>query len=381
MRRNYLKKFEFWMLRTGRLDKSGRPCEGLSPRTANNRMKKIRRILVDLGYIIPSGNSRNRRYDFQAGKKAGDIRELTMEQIFNWFKEKFPSLPDAASRFRKVDYIMAALKFTEFMHFEMNIWPRSNLDRVRSELRCPWVPPIWENKVSILPVERIDAFLEYLKPISNIHYMMFYLMRHANMRYLEVVNAKVDLETGTITQDFRNNILIIHGKGRGGLTQQRRTPFLPNQQKELLEYLEWRKTIKTNSEWLFVNQYGRKWSEHSDHFNKWLREQGEKFGFTEAELKLVSTHKVGRHAYGTDMTIKGLPERFLCDNMGIRNPRVLERYQNATDDIRVQETAKRLNAQIAPQTTCSDDRKQKLIDMLLEGKIDMEAFKIAMKAL
>ena len=90
---------------------------------------------------------------------------------------------------------------------------------------------------------------------------------------------------------------------------------------------------------------------------------------------------MGRHAYGTAMTIKGLPERFLCDNMGIRNPRVLERYQNAADDIRVQETAKRLNPQITPQKGASDDRKQVLVDMLIAGKIDQDAFKIAMGAM
>jgi len=85
------------------------------------------------------------------------------------------------------------------------------------------------------------------------------------------------------------------------------------------------------------------------------------------------------------MTLRGLPERLLCDNMGIRNPVILTRYQNATDIIRVEETRKclekdvrRKNKRPNSSTNIEEDneRRKKLLEMLLEGKIDEDTFKI-----
>ena len=217
------------------------------------------------------------------------------------------------------------------------------------------------------------------------HYMMFYLMRHANMRYLEVANVQADLKNGTLVKDFQNDMVIIYGKGRGGLSQRRTTPFFGKDQKELNEFLDWRRKQDIRSEWMFVNQYGTRFSQHSGHFNHFLRNKGREYGFSEDEVKLLTSHKVGRHAYGTDMTLRGLPERLLCDNMGIRNPVILTRYQNATDIIRVEETRKclekdvrRKNKRPNSSTNIEEDneRRKKLLEMLLEGKIDEDTFKI-----
>lgn len=222
------------------------------------------------------------------------------------------------------------------------------------------------------------------------HHMMVYLMRYANMRYAEVINARADLKTGTLIPDFPHNMLIIHGKGRGGLSQRRTTPFLPANQREFLDFLEWRKRAGVRSEWLFVNQYGGKWADNSGHFNNWLRTKGRDHGFTEDEVKLLTTHKVGRHAYGTDMTVKGLPERLLADNMGIRNPAILTRYQNPTDEIRVQETMKYMNKSSSRETavpkvldTYGEDerRKRELLELLITGKISQDTFKMAIELL
>ena len=98
----------------------------------------------------------------------------------------------------------------------------------------------------------------------------------------------------------------------------------------------------------------------------------------------MTSHKVGRHAYGTDMTLRGLPERLLCDNMGIRNPVILTRYQNANDMMRVEMTRKCLEKDITGrkersalcETFDDDQRRKKLLEMLLEGKIDGDTFKM-----
>jgi len=349
-------------------------------------MKKMRRILVDIGYIKRLKAKRNGyKYNFQRGKGKGNIKNLSLKELIDWFNMTFPCLPDGKSRNRKCDYVEAAYKFGEFLCHEFRQWPKSRLKALKKGIRRPWVPPVWENKVTILPIDKIDAFIGYLKPLSPIHYMMAYLMRHANMRHIEVINAKTNLQEGTLIEDFKQNILIIHGKGRGGLTQRRTTPFLPESQAELNEYLQWRKCQKIRSKWLFTNQYGNKFSEQCGHFNNWIRVKGWEYGFNKEEVKLLTSHKIGRHAYGTDMTLRGLPERLLADNMGIRNPMILTRYQNATDDIRVRETMRCLKGDLKIKERPLDDigsqntdkeRKQLLVDMLIEGKIDQATFNV-----
>ena len=390
MRKNYLTKFYEWMIREGRMDEEGLPGEGLSPRTADSRMKKVRRILIDIGYIKRKKTDKKYfRYDFQRGHGPGNIRRLSVDEIKGWFRENFPRLDDAKARRRKADYVNCVYKFADFLYFELKHWTRDMVNRLRREIRRPWVPPVWENKLDILPIEKIDSFLYHLKPISPMHYMMFYLMRHANMRYIEVANVQADLKSGTLVKDFQNDMVIIYGKGRGGLSQRRTTPFLETDQKELSEFLDWREQQGIRSKWMFVNQYRKKFSQHSGHFNYYLRNKGRKYGFSEDEVKLLTSHKVGRHAYGTDMTLRGLPERLLCDNMGIRNPVLLTRYQNASDMMRVEMTRICLEKDVRRRKRtdpCTDveednDRRMKLLNMLIEGKIDEDTFKIGVDLL
>ena len=381
MIKNYLVRFHEWMVREGRMDEEGLPSEPLSPRTAKNRMNKVRRILIDVGYIkrIPKDGHRY-IYNFQRGSGKGNIRKLTIKEITDWFNKE---LTDAKARRRKADYVEAMYKFADFIHFEFRHWSKAKVKALRRSIRRPWVPPSWENKVSILPIEKIDGFIEYLKSQSRMHHMMAYLMRYANMRHIEVINARSELVDGTLIEDFKHNLVIIYGKGRGGLSQRRTTPFFPDNQNELNDFLCWRNGRGIKSEWLFVNQYGSKFTEHSGHFNQWLRNKGHEYGFTSKENKLLTSHKIGRHAYGTDMTIKGLPERLLADNMGIRNPMILTRYQNATDEIRVRETLRCLGNDVnpvsvkEPKTTDANlEKKQELLNMLMKGKIDEETFKM-----
>jgi len=382
--KNYIERFEEWMIREGRINRDGYPYEGLSPTTAKSRKKSVRRILIDLGFIkrVEGNGSSGYIYDYQRGTGNGDIRKLTIAQLVDWFKMEFPTLKNIKDRQRKSSYVEAVYKFVEFLHFELRQWSRQKVEAIKKKIRRPWVPPPWENKVEILPIHKIDSFISYLKTCSRTHHMMVYLMRYSGMRYAEVVNAKADMRTGTLLDNLKEDMLIIYGKGRGGLSQKRSTPFLEENHAELKDYLRWRDIEGVNSKWLFVNQYGKKFSDHSGHFNTYLRRKAKEFGFTKEEVKLVTSHKVGRHAYGTSMTIKGLPERFLCDNMGIRNPKILTRYQNATEEVRVNKTKEVMNSSCTPpvfgpvNNGYDYQRKRELIDLLLKGSIDEEAFKL-----
>jgi len=380
---DYRSTFHNWMLEKGNFDGSGFPAEPLSPHTANNRLKKIRRILVDIGFLDMKRIGSN-GYEYSV---KNPITDLKVADITSWFSKEFPILPDLKSRQRKADYIESAYKFGQFLHFDMGVWSRDQLETLKCQVRRPRLPAMSERKVNILGIEKTDPFIDGLREISIVHYTMCYLMRYGNMRYAEVINAKADLKSGTLMEDFRNDRVIIFGKGTGGLSQRRVTPFFEDDQKVLNDYLSWRDEQDTASEWLFMNQYMEKWSDNSGHFNAWLRKQGEDYGFSRDEVKLLTTHKIGRHGYGTWATLKGLPEKFIRDNMGIRNSRVLERYQNTTDDLRVEETrrvlkphldeADRSSEMVSIESFSDEEREQRLIDMLIRNEITQDTFKAA----
>lgn len=379
-RRGYLSDYRDWMSEKGRLDHEGIPQEPLSPRTVDNRLKKVRRVLVDLGYI----GSKELRYNRFKYTYLKDIREITSQEYEGWFSEKFAKLNGNKDRERKNDYVDAVYKFSQFMHHYYGYWDKQQLEELYQKVKRVWIAPLWENKVEIIDLEKTDAFIQFIKKRSPTHYMVVYFMRHAGLRYLEVINARADLKSGTVIEDFKNNRIIVWGKGKGGLSQQRTVPFFEDDIKELTEYIEWRKEKGIKSEWLFVNQYGDKFSEHSQHFNFWLQDNGKLFGqFDTKELKLLTTHKIGRHSYATNCTIKGIPERFICDNMGIRNPNILCRYQNAQDKIRIEETRKRLKGEPKSAVENNGDnkeRKRRLVDMLVRGEITQDTFLIAINS-
>jgi len=128
MRKNYLMKFYEWMIREGRMNVEGLPSEGLSPRTASNRMKKVRRILIDIGYIKREYTGRNHfKYSFQGGRGKGNIRYLNVDQIKGWFRENYPRLEDAKARRRKAEYVNCVYKFADFLHFELKHWTKDGI--------------------------------------------------------------------------------------------------------------------------------------------------------------------------------------------------------------------------------------------------------------
>ena len=122
---NYLSDFHRWMLEKGRLDGSGYPAEPLSPRTASNRFKKIRRILVDMGFLMKEYHGGNTfRYSYTQKR----IQDFTTHLLIQWFSKEFPILPDFRAKQRKNDYVEAVYKFAQFLHFELEIWNIETFD-------------------------------------------------------------------------------------------------------------------------------------------------------------------------------------------------------------------------------------------------------------
>ena len=90
---------------------------------------------MDLGFILVTKvNYRKYKYDFQRGQGPGDIRNLTVEMVIDWFQKTFPSLPDHLARQRKADYCEAIFKFTDFLHFELELWPQDQRELLRRKI-------------------------------------------------------------------------------------------------------------------------------------------------------------------------------------------------------------------------------------------------------
>lgn len=176
---------------------------------------------------------------------------------------------------------------------------------------------------------------------------MLYLMQWLGMRYIEVIKARASLRGPTLKVDLIRNWVSIWGTGRGGLSKQRGLPLTPQVARKLRRYLKWRQDRGISSPWLFVNSYGRPWSEQSWAFNKtirgvrlpwynkWVRSQGNpEAAFNRYEVRLMTTHRMGRHVFGTVYT-PHLPRKTMMEVMGVVHYDIVNRYVNFSRSGRV----------------------------------------------
>ncbi len=382
MPRSFLDEFYKYLLTRGRRDKrSGRPSHPLSPTTAEKMHVMARRILIDLCIVAIQCRTCRRevkksrcpgcgrdphrdrgrrkwRYVVQADYR----RTIRPSPLTSWFDREFPPPSvqvDPRERDkvtgRKAQYIRAAYKLAEFLHFEKAVWTKAQLDELRATLRFP---ARGNSKVRIPELERIDAFLAWLRPRDPTYWLMLYLMRWQGLRWSEVINMRADLESGTYVPDEDAGTVTVYGKGTGGLGKAGDIPLVvpdPDDPSRtipatllLRRYLEWRATLGIESEWMFVKTsstnpryFGRKWSEDSGGFNDMIRKRAAAFGFSKEEVRLVSTHKIGRHAYGT-WFVRHVDPETLRQNMRHADLKTTEKYLNWSVAARVRNTEQAL---------------------------------------
>ena len=378
MPRSFLDEFYKYLLTRGRLDKrSGRPSHPLSPTTAEKMHVMARRILIDLGIVgiqcrpcrqavqklrCPGCGKNPQRHRGQRKWKyvvqADYRRAIRASPLTNWFDREFPLSrvqlnPRERDRVagRKAQYIRAAYKLAEFLHFGKAVWTKTQLDELRATLRFP---ARGNSKVRIPELERIDAFLAWIRPRDPTYWLMLYLMRWQGLRWSEVINMRADLESGTYIPEEETGTVTVYGKGTGGLGKAGEIPLVvPNPDDFsktvpatmlLRSYLEWRATLGIESEWMFVKTssknpryFGQKWSDDSGGFNDMIRKQAAEFGFSEGEVRLVSTHKIGRHAYGT-WFVRHVDPETLRQNMRHADLKTTEKYLNWSVAARVRNT-------------------------------------------
>ncbi len=382
MPRSFLDEFYKYLLTRGRRDKrSGRPSHPLSPTTAEKMHVMTRRILIDLGIVgiqcrpcrrevrkfRCSGcgkdpqryrGQRKWRYVVQADYR----RTIRPSRLTDWFDREFPPSkvylePRERDKVtgRKAQYIRAAYKLAEFLHFEKAVWTEAQLDELRATLRFP---ARGNSKVRIPELERIDAFLAWLRPRDPTYWLMLYLMRWQGLRWSEVINMRADLKSGTYIPNEETGTVTVYGKGTGGLGKAGEIPLVvpdPNDFSKTVPatglfrpYLEWRASLGIESEWMFVKTsstnpryLGHNWSDDSGGFNDMIRKRAAEFGFSDEEVRLVSTHKIGRHAYGT-WFVRHVDPETLRQNMRHADLKTTEKYLNWSVAARIRNTERAL---------------------------------------
>jgi len=344
--------FAHWMARSGNKRKVGGervPAEPLSPRTSSRHLKKTRTVLRDLGYLIYTKNPIPRRPNQWLVNPDKDVRFLSVEEVDSWFEARFSvgdRTPQEKARWN--DYAGAVRKFAEFMHYEKGVWSEEKLEKIRRRV------PLFDidyPELEIVDSAKAHAFQIWLEaqPRYYVHGIMLYLMQWLGMRYLEVAIAKASLDGPTLKVDWAKNWITIWGKGKGGLSKQRSLPLRVEVAEKLKGYLQWRQDHGIVSEDLFVTTWGLPWSESSWGFNKTIRilclprfnkwAQSEDMLdvlFSQEEVRKMTTHKMGRHVFGT-MYAPQLPAKTLMEYMGITKFSVVQRYINFSKTEKVEQ--------------------------------------------
>jgi hypothetical protein len=181
---------------------------------------------------------------------------------------------------------------------------------------------------------------------------MLYLMQWLGMRYLEVVSAKASLDGPTLKVDWAKSWVTIWGKGKSGLSKQRSLPLRAEVAQKLKQYLQWRQDHGIVSDHLFVTTWRLAWSESSWGFNKTIRTLGlprfirsaqaeghPDLLFSAEEIRKMTTHKMGRHVFGT-VYAPQLPAKTLMEYMGITKFSVVQRYINFSKAEKVEQFEK-----------------------------------------
>jgi integrase len=328
------------------------PAEPLSPRTSIRHLKKTRTVLRDLGYLIYIKNRIPRRPNQWLVNPDRDVRFLTVEEIEGWFEAHFPSgdrTPQEKARWN--DYGGALRKFAEFMHYGKGVWSEEKLEKIRRRIL---LYDVAYPELEIVEPAKAHAFQRWLEaqPGYYVHGMMLYLMQWFGMRYLEVVTAKASLDGPTLKVDWAKSWVTIWGKGKGGLSKQRSLPLRAETAQKLKAYLQWRMDHGIVSEDLFVTTWGRSWSGSSWGFNKTIRtlslprfnkwasaESQPEIVFPADEIRKMTTHKMGRHVFGT-VYAPQLPAKTLMEYMGITKFSVVQRYINFSKAEKVEQFEK-----------------------------------------
>lgn len=349
---DFMDQFYAWMAKSGNRRLEGEtwvPRDPMSPRTCANRIRKLRPILRDLGYLIHIRSPRPGRPRWVPNPRR-DILRLRTDEVVAWFGTKFPpgDLPPHRRGLWN-DYASAFRLFADFLHYGLGVWSQERLEEARGKVRLRgWY---FYPEVDIVEPRKALAFQGWLErqPRYYSHAIMLYLMQWLGLRYIEVIKARASLDGPTLRVDWERRLIMVWGKGRGGLSKVRYLPLTSAVGQKLRGYQRWHRSRGISSPWLFVNSHGHPLSEDSwgynklirstclPRYNRWVRERGRPDeALSEDEIRRMTTHRMGRHVFGT-IYAAHMPPKTLMEYMGIKHFYVARRYINFSKEEKVQQ--------------------------------------------
>ncbi|MDI6861244.1 MAG: site-specific tyrosine recombinase XerD [Caldisericia bacterium] len=236
-----------------------------------------------------------------------DIYEIDKKDAFNYliFLSKKKLKPSSLRR--KISAIRSFYKF--LIREELILTdPTQDLVFPKNEKKLP----------QVLTVEEIEKLINVIdnKTLKGKRdRAIVELLYSSGLRVSEIINLKVsDL-------DFENNYLKCFGKG----SKERIVPFGELAKTYIVDYLEERKKLKIESEFLFINKKGEKLLRQ--HINNILKRYSKK-----AKLKKRVHPHMLRHSFATHLLERGADLRSVQELLGHVDISTTQIYTHLTKD-------------------------------------------------
>ncbi len=379
---------EHWLLETGGLRRTTDveergvpltrpgvwvPGNPLPISTVSRTMRRLRRILLDLGYLQPGKRGRLARPTGMV------LRQLSVDQIKCYVDRIYPSrCPGRCDGLRckccRVHHIGSWNKVMDAFHrlaqyFRYERTFREGPSWSHEKLLAIYnVTPTLQYRVpppAMNPVPKAIAFREWLLGHEDgqkqIYGWMIWLGQVFGLRYSEWIAAEWPMEGPRFKVDFAAGKVYVTGKGRlGGKT--RSVTITPEREKGLRNLATWRESLARKLEIeavvispvLFPNvalRHLRGHQRNSDvaawnhtvrkYVSAYNKNCGES-GHPELvlESKLVSSHKIGRPVHITSLALAKVDDKVAMEETGIEDERTLARYKRFSDSERREMLAK-----------------------------------------
>lgn len=319
---------EQWMRERGTLD-DGVPRKPMTEQTVTNRMKVIRRVASDLGFLSDG---------------ARPLRDLRPRFLVDYIGRRFPD-GGYEDRNNWNNHARALRTLAVYLHHEVRgskgrpAWSARDVERfmssvkVRTERRTR--PPTLSEEF----LRRWENFLEYVRDLDPCNYAFAAWSYHTCMRYDEVRRMDVGLRTGSAILQA-DGTLEVDGKRNKGEPAPRTVPVRAEAREVMSWWMDYRERAGLTATALFpAGQTGTRRSVSSSTYNRRLRLLARDSGLFDGtcndrgdrptgELRLIRSHTMGRHAGATAL---GHSEAALIDiqrQTGHRDPKILDRYIN-----------------------------------------------------
>lgn len=322
---------ERWMLDRGTLE-DGVPIKPMSPQTVTNRMKPIRKMASDLGFL---------------GKGSKSFQSMRPKVLCGYMKMRFP---DGGFKKRNAwnTYARALKTLGAYLHFEARgrhnepIWSAQDLEVLRDCVKIKADRRSTPPSLSEDLIRRWETLLDYIKVKEPETYAFAAWSYHTCMRYDEVRKMDLGFETGSAILLPDGN-LEVDGKRSKGEEAKRKVP-LQDEAREVLKW--WKRYRKKNGiECVALFPAGGRWSHwerrsvHSTTYNRRLRLMARDSGLfrgtcndkgdkATGELKLLKSHTIGRHAGATVLAHGGGSLIDIQRQTGHRSAKILDGYIN-----------------------------------------------------